>query len=247
MSEQGDLTEKYILLAGASFGLRAIDFMAITFGDYRACHLEEDAPVSLGTRNTIKENVRANPFLSSDAVTVVKAILEKYPNAKDTDRVLDFSDEQVLTLSLKRMFNNAHLVAGPRIVRFHALRAYLIDRLSAICSESQWKQIVGKKISEGAYISTDQLREIYARAMPSIIINGNQNHAKIEQLEFALQEQQKSLAAKDTIIQTLEKKLGYVTTETANNSTTISDLLRRLEKLESKKDDTDKKDDTKTT
>ena len=79
------------------------------------------------------------------------------------------------------MFNNAHLINGNRIVRFHNLRKYLIDRLSAVCSESQWKQVAGKKISEGAYISTEQLREIYTRAMPSIIINGNnKNHVKIK-------------------------------------------------------------------
>jgi septal ring factor EnvC (AmiA/AmiB activator) len=91
------------------------------------------------------------------------------------------------------------------------------------------------------------MREIYARAMPSTVINGAKNHVKIEALQDAIAEQQKQLAAKDEVIKTLEKKLGYVTTETANNSTTISDLLRRLEKLEGKKDDTDKKDDTKTT
>jgi uncharacterized coiled-coil protein SlyX len=134
------------------------------------------------------------------------------------------------------MFNNAHLVSGGRVVRFHNLRKYLIDRLSAVCSESQWKQIVGKKISEGAYISTDQLREIYARAMPSIVINGAKNHAKIEALEEALVDQQKQLASKDEVIKALEKKLGFVSTESANNSTTIQNLVKRLEQLEQKKD-----------
>lgn len=114
----------------------------------------------------------------------------------------------------------------------------MIDRLSAICSESQWKQIVGKKISEGAYISTDQLREIYARAMPSIIINGaNKNHAKIDALEQAVIDQQKQLASKDEVIKALEKKLGFVTTETADNSTTIQSLLKRIEQLEGKKNE----------
>jgi len=32
-------------------------------------------------------------------------------------------------------------------------------------SESKWKQIVGKTISEGAYVSSESLREDYARAM----------------------------------------------------------------------------------
>ncbi len=163
-------------------------------------------------------------------------MLEKYPNAKDSDRVLEFVDEQCLTLALKRMFNNAHLVSGGKVVRFHNLRKYLIDRLSAVCSESQWKQIVGKKISEGAYISTDQLREIYARAMPSIVINGAKNHVKTEALEEAIAEQQKQLASKDEIIKALEKKLGYVSSETATNSTTIQNLLRRIEHLEGKKE-----------
>jgi fructose/tagatose bisphosphate aldolase len=32
-------------------------------------------------------------------------------------------------------------------------------------SESKWKQVVGKKISEGAYVSADELRKDYLRAM----------------------------------------------------------------------------------
>jgi uncharacterized coiled-coil protein SlyX len=67
--------------------------------------------------------------------------------------------------------------------------------------------------------------------MPSIIINGAKNHAKIEALEDAIATQQKELASKDEIIRALEKKLGCVTTETANNSTTIEDLARQLREL----------------
>jgi len=67
---------------------------------------------------------------------------------------------------------------GSRI-RFHNLRKYLIDRLSSVMSESKWKQIVGKKISEGAYVSPSELRENYLRAMPSIVVsNGNGTETK---------------------------------------------------------------------
>jgi uncharacterized coiled-coil protein SlyX len=170
-------------------------------------------------------------LLSSDAVPIVKAMREQCPDAKNEDIVFQFVDEQILTTSLKRMFSRANLESGNKIVRFHNLRKYLIDRLSAVCAESRWKQIIGKHISEGAYVSYEQLREVYTRAMPSIIINGAKNHAKIEALEDAIATQQKELASKDEIIRALEKKLGCVTTETANNSTTIEDLARQLREL----------------
>ena len=77
-------------------------------------------------------------------------------------------------------------VHGKR-VRFHCMRKFLIDRLSAYAGESQWKQIVGKSIDEGAYVSQDQLSGIFLRAMPTLLINGNGVKAKkLEQLENAL-------------------------------------------------------------
>ncbi len=45
------------------------------------------------------------------------------------------------------------------------MRKFLCDHLSSFMSESKWKQVVGKQISEGAYVSPDTLREDYARAM----------------------------------------------------------------------------------
>lgn len=183
MNEQGEtLQEKFILLVGKSVGLRAGDFANLTFGMFRGSHLDTEAPVSLGEIATGKEHVKAYPFLDSDAVQVVKLWLERNPDKNDKDCIVDL-DEQSLTITLQRMFQRAGLEAGDKRVRFHCLRKFLIDRLSAVASESQWKQIVGKSIAEGAYVSTDQLRDVYLRAMPSIVINGNgKNHAKLEEL-----------------------------------------------------------------
>jgi hypothetical protein len=184
MVEQANLQEKYILLVGKSVGLRAGDFLTFTYGMFRGSHMDEEAPIALGEIATGKEHVKAYPFLDSDAVPIVKAMLERNPDAKNEDHVLPLVDEQSLTTTLQRLFENAHLQGGGKLIRFHSLRKYLIDRLSAVASESQWKQIVGKAIAETAYMSQDQLRDIYARAMPSIVINGaNKNHAKIEELE----------------------------------------------------------------
>jgi hypothetical protein len=71
----------------------------------------------------------------------------------------------MLSRSLQRLAQKAGLQTGNKVVRFHNLRKFLIDHLSSVMSESKWKQCVGKKISEGAYVSPDTLRADYARAM----------------------------------------------------------------------------------
>jgi integrase len=184
MSAQASPIENYVLLVGKSVGLRVGDFLNLTFGKFRAAHLDGDAPIFLGETVTTKEHVKAYPFLDSDAIPMVKAILERNPTAKNEDKILDYN-EHSLTQMIQRLFKKANLESGSKIVRFHNLRKYLCDRLSAVASESQWKQIVGKKIAESAYMSQDQLCGIFSRAMPSIVVlnGGNRNHVKIEQLE----------------------------------------------------------------
>jgi hypothetical protein len=189
MMDQASLIERYIVLVGKSIGLRASDFINITYGKLRSLNLDAEAPIAIGETVTLKEHVKAYPFLDSDAIPVVKAMLERNPQAKDSDKILDYS-EASLTQAIQRLMAKAHIDPHGKIPRFHNLRKYLIDRLSAVASESQWKQICGKKIQEGAYVSQDQLRDVYLRAMPSIIVNngnGNgKNAVKIEALETEL-------------------------------------------------------------
>lgn len=218
MNEQASLAERYILVVGKSIGLRAGDFLSITYGQLRTLHLDAEAPLSLGEIHTKKEKVKAYPFIDSDCLPIIKSMLERHPEAKDSDRILDYKDEQPLTLCLKRLFDQAHLVHGEKIVRFHNLRKYLIDRLSAVASESQWKQIVGKKISEGAYVSTDQLREVYSKAMPSIIINGHSKN------NVVLEAVQKELTEMKRLNKVLLDKLEALTVNDAENKTRIDQL-----------------------
>jgi hypothetical protein len=207
MSEQAQMfPDKYVVLVGKSVGLRPGDFLLFTFGKFRGLQLDE-APVCIGETRTGKEKVKAWPFLDSDSVPIIKAILDAHKDAKDSDQILPFKDENTLTQVCQRLFEKAGLVSGGRTVRFHNLRKYLIDRLSAVASESQWKQIVGKKIAEGAYVSTDQLQDVYLRAMPSIVINGNnKNHAKIEELETKFADMNRLLGDQTMIIESLKQK-----------------------------------------
>jgi len=239
MEAQANPTEKYILLVGKSVGLRVGDFLNITYGKLRSLNLNAEAPIFIGETVTMKEHVKAYPFLDSDSIPIVKAILERNPQAKDTDRILDYTDAS-LTQSIQRLMAKAHIDTHGQIARFHNLRKYLIDRLSAVASESQWKQIVGKKIEEGAYISQDQLRDVYLRAMPSIIINGNgKNLVKVEALESEVKELRTKNKMYEDILKELVKDKLEVKTITLPDGRKVdtvpvkgnkwSELLQKLE------------------
>ena len=167
MNEVADLMEKYVIVAGKSFGLRAGDFLRLTRGDFEP-YIDREPPIAIGEKETEKKGVMAYPFIDTDAKPVIKLMLD-YMNrkrrTKPTDKMLSFGDEIQLTRVLRRVTEKANINLGNKRVRFHCLRKFLIDRLSSHMSESKWKQIVGKTISEGAYVSSESLREDYARAM----------------------------------------------------------------------------------
>ena len=167
MDEVADLQERYVLRAGKSFGLRAGDFLRLTRGDLEP-YIKNEPPISIGTYKTQKEGVAAYPFIDTDAQLVVRLMLEKMERegrTKQTDRILEFKKELQLSRVLRRLVERAGVNVGTKRVRFHCLRKFLCDHLSSHMSESKWKQVVGKKISEGAYISPDESRKDYARTM----------------------------------------------------------------------------------
>jgi integrase len=164
--EVADLRERYVITAGKSFGLRAGDFLALRIGDLEP-YVNNEPPISIGRIKTEKEKVAAYPFIDSDAQPIIKLVLENLAREGKTsadDKVLDLGTIQ-LTRILQRCVKHAGIEIGNKEVRFHCLRKFLCDHLSSHMSESKWKQIVGKKISEGAYVSPDELRKDYARAM----------------------------------------------------------------------------------
>ncbi len=167
MFDVADLQERYVLTAGKSFGLRAGDFLALTRGDLEP-YLDREVPISIGKYATQKESVPAYPFIDTDAISVIKLMIEKIDRegkVKPTNRMLTYKHTVELTRVIKRLVERAGIKVGTKRVRFHCMRKFLIDHLSSFMSESKWKQIVGKKISESAYVSPDTLKEDYTRAM----------------------------------------------------------------------------------
>lgn len=198
MAMHGNLREKYVLLVGKSIGLRAGDFVNITYGKLRGLKYDNGAPVFIGETVTQKERVKAYPFLDTDAVEIVKAVLEANKDKPNDEHILMTKSKKKhntyqkmqdaeLSYILQSLARKAKIEHGSKRIRFHCLRKYLSDRLSSVMSESKWKQIVGKKISEGAYISADSLREDYAKAMPNIAISNTTTNDKVSELEGKIQ------------------------------------------------------------
>ena len=167
MADVAGLEEKYVVVAGKSFGLRAGDFLGLTRGDLKP-YIDREVPISIGEYGTQKESVKAYPFIDSDAQPIIKTMLEnmsRQGRTKPSERMLTHKHTIQLSRVLKRVAEKAGIEHGNKLIRFHCLRKFLIDRLSSYMSESKWKQIVGKKISEGAYVSPDSLQSDYKRVM----------------------------------------------------------------------------------
>jgi hypothetical protein len=234
MALAGNLKERYVLLVGKSIGLRASDFLRLTYGQLRSVKLEGEAPVAIGELATQKERIKAYPFLDSDALPIVKAILEANKDKADHQRILTDTEDN-LSVILQTLAKKAGMeiengaVHGKRI-RFHCLRKFLIDRLSAYAGESQWKQIVGKAIDEGAYVSQDQLRGVFTRAMKDLLINGNGVKAKkIMELENALIEGQRRITAFETTNETLRNRMERLEQRLIENNLSINKQLANIE------------------
>jgi hypothetical protein len=260
MKENGSQKEKYVLLVGASFGLRAEDFANITYGQYRmALGQSVESPIYLGKISTLKEKgVYANPFISSDALPIIQAYLDANKDKEDSEKVWNERPEQLTTV-LQTLFKKTGLDSHGQLVRFHNLRKYLIDRISAVASESQWKQIVGKKIKEGAYVSTDQLQGVYLKALPEIVCsNGNaQVKALDAKLNITEEELLRKIKERDDRIDTLEARLkaeadlhGRATDvsvrlmdkiEEAGGFEKVTSLLEQMAKVETYQDEEKKK------
>ena len=242
MSVQANLRDRYVLVVGKSLGLRAIDFIGLKIGDFTCLDLDGEPPISMGKMHTIKEAVPSFPFLDSDAIPIVKAYLESIDTSNPDVKMLRIGKNE-LTRILKDLAQKANVNVGNKHLRFHCLRKFLIDRLSAVMSESKWKQVIGKKISEDAYVSEEQLREAYGRAMPETTFS-NHNHRvmRIQELENAITTLSKEHRGYRATIEVLTKKIegfertmkltGEVQTFYMETQEFMKDLDRRLKETD---------------
>jgi len=227
MSVIANLEEKYVLLSGVSFGLRAEDFSILTYGKYRLA-LESakkeglTAPIPLGKIDTSKEHVLAYPLISSDALPIIQTMLDAHKDALDTDLVFTSRSTQ-LTAILQNLVSKCGIETHGQSVRFHCLRKYLFDRLVSVSSTTKASQIIGHKISGeiSPYIGEGSLREVYERAQPNICIS-NGNGQVVKARVSALEEENEKLKA----------ELAELRAERAQDEQNFSKVFARLNALE---------------
>lgn len=165
MAFVGGLREKYIVLLGKSLGLRASDFVTLTYGTFRSIDLDQEPPISLGEIQTIKEKITAHPFIDADALPIVKQVLDSNRDKPNDERIITVKPAELSSI-IQALAKEANIDLGGKHLRFHCFRKYLIDRLAtSTSSESKWKQIIGKAVSEDAYVSTFDLRKCYLQTM----------------------------------------------------------------------------------
>jgi hypothetical protein len=235
MALAGNLKERFVLLVGKSIGLRASDFLSLTYGAFRSIKLDGEAPIALGETATKKEKIKAFPFLDSDAIPIVKQMLESNKDKKDNDRVLTDTEDN-LSVILQTLARKAGMeiengtIHGKR-VRFHCMRKFLIDRLSAYAGESQWKQIVGKSIDESAYISQDQLKGVFSRAMKDLLINGGNGlkAKKLIELENALIDSQRKITNLETQNEALRNHMEKLEQLLIENNLSITKQIANMQ------------------
>ena len=177
--------ERYVLLAGKDLGLRASDFINLKQGTFEAHNLDSEPPIPLGEIYTIKEGVTAKPFIGFDGREATKqwlTVLKSEAKFEPDKPMLEISESE-LTEILKRLTKRAGINTGHEKIRFHQLRVFLVTRLAQVMETNRWKQIVGKEVSESAYVKPFQLREGYAKVLPLITVKESANMPQTEELE----------------------------------------------------------------
>ena len=221
-----DLREKYIVLLGKSFGLRAGDFITLTYGRFRSINLEQEPPIFIGEFQTEKEGVTAYPFIDSDALPIIKAVLDGNKNKPDHERIITVQNEELSSI-LQALAVKADINLGNQHLRFHCFRKYLITRLSGNMSESKWKQIIGKAVPEEAYVNDFELRENYLKTMKLTTINTNGN-GKVSKLSEQVTALSKLVSEKSQELeeqsQEIEELRNIVKKETLEVKQSLSEL-----------------------
>ena len=176
MKKQANTKERYILLVGKSLGLRIGDFVSLRQGLFEGNLKDHEAPYSLGVIITEKRKQPAYPFLYYEAYQAYidwRQELQALNRWDGKDKFMlggtrpgSHMTVQEVNGLLKKLALKGGLRLGNLRLSFHCFRKFLCDHLStAVGDVNKWKQIVGKHITESAYISSDNLREAYAKVM----------------------------------------------------------------------------------
>jgi site-specific recombinase XerD len=214
----GTVRTRAYLSLGKAFGLRAEDFTnKLNLGMLRRLDLTQESPIFVGKISTCKEDCPAFLYLDKDAITDLKPFLEEMKSKPDSTRIWKARKED-LSKMLQRLAAKAEIDAHGDKIRWHGLRAFLFNSLCRVVSTEKAKQIIGKTLSESAYLNDKDLLEDYARVMPLIAYDTNHIKEKVNALS-------QSLTEKDALIREQQIEINTLKMKLSENNSTMSKLL----------------------
>ena len=228
----GSVKGRYVIGVGKCVGLRAEDFVKITYGLLRRLDLNAEAPLFLGKLPTSKEAIYAYSFLDNDAISAIKDLLEQNKGRDNKERVWK-ADEQNLSKILRRLARKAEIDFEGKTLRFHCLRKFCFDSLCRAMSEPKAKAIVGKANVESAYLNPENLCEEYIKAMPYLKLgNGQAVRAKVTELE----EENKKLKEEIAKLKENEDILRIVAKKQLEETSHHKDIAMGIDEMTSKEE-----------
>jgi len=204
----GTVRTRAYLSLGKCFGLRAEDFTnKLNLGMLRRLDLTQQSPIFVAKIQTCKEDCPAFLYLDKDAVNDLKPFLEEMKSKPDSARVWKARKED-LSKMLQRLAAKAEIDGHGDKIRWHGLRAFLFNSLCRVVSTEKAKQIIGKTLSESAYLNEKDLLEDYAKVVPLIAYDTNHVKEKVNELSQSLTEKDALIKQQQIEINALKLKLG---------------------------------------
>jgi hypothetical protein len=221
----GTIRTRAYLSLGKCFGLRAEDFtFKLNLGMLRRLDLTQQAPIFVAKIQTCKEDCPAFLYLDQDAINDLKPFLAEMKSKPDSTRIWKARKED-LSKMVQRLASKAEIDAHGDKIRWHGLRAYLFNSLCRVVSTEKAKQVVGKQLSESAYLNEKDLLEDYAKVMPLTAYDTNHVKEKVNELS-------QSLTEKDALIKQQQIEINALKLKLSENNNTMNKMDARLTTLE---------------
>lgn len=238
---KADPLEEYIVSAGISFGLRISDFVGITRGMLEPL-IDKEVPIQLPEIITKKKGEKAYPFIDGDAKEAIQRLLKQMDAEGRTDpdepmiKIVDRRKhpENAVNTILQNLAVKAGINLGKYRLRFHCLRKFLTDKLSAVCSADKWKWFVGKSTSGSPYVSHEG-REAYKAVMRFTQVNGNRVRGiidnKVLEKQLKLRDEEISILKNEMVVlrEKLEKEREDRAKDTTKIMKTITEMIKKRE------------------
>ena len=232
--QKANALEEYIVSAGISFGLRIGDFAEISRGMLEPL-LEKEIPIQLPKIKTKKRGEDAYPFIDSDAKKAILRLLkqmDKEGKTGNADLMIDLGrkfPENAINTILKNLAKKSGVNLGTYRLRFHCLRKFLTDNLSAVCSADKWKWFVGKKTSGASPYVSHEGREAYKQVLRLTQVGANQTGTSsdnILQKQLKLRDEEISILKNEMV--DLQDKLDKINENRQNDMTEISQKILKV-------------------